>query len=120
MEVFCIVGGTCFRYLALFRHNVFSHFMPRPGRNLHTTISTLGRSMATLNFKSSLFASNGSIFGPRVGSVSFRREDGTVLPEIDTPGLITATSRGVVPHLSRDHIVGTEAVRWVQLPFESL
>ncbi|KIP09270.1 hypothetical protein PHLGIDRAFT_103075 [Phlebiopsis gigantea 11061_1 CR5-6] len=75
--------------------------------------------MATFNFNSSIPVSEGFTFGPRVGSVSFQREDGTVLPEIKTPGLITTTSRGVVPHLSRDHTIKTKAVRWVQLPFES-
>ncbi|KAL6309181.1 tRNA-guanine(15) transglycosylase-like protein [Sparassis latifolia] len=36
-----------------------------------------------------------------------------------TPGLIAATSRGVVPHLSRDHVKSTAAIRWVHIPFET-
>ncbi|KAF8162653.1 tRNA-guanine(15) transglycosylase-like protein, partial [Crassisporium funariophilum] len=38
---------------------------------------------------------------------------------IQTPNLLTATSRGVVPHLSRDHHKLTNAIRWVNVPFET-
>lgn len=76
--------------------------------------------MGSLNFALAGRVEQAVPFGPRFGAISLQREDGFVLPEIKTPGLITTTSRGVVPHLSRDHTSLTEAVRWVQLPFESL
>ncbi|KAH8112424.1 tRNA-guanine(15) transglycosylase-like protein [Phellopilus nigrolimitatus] len=38
---------------------------------------------------------------------------------ISTPGFITSTSRGVVPHLTRDHVEATDAVKWVHVPFET-
>jgi hypothetical protein len=52
--------------------------------------------------------------GYRLGSV--------VLGEIEivTPGLLVNASRGVVPHLSRDHTTYTESIRWVNIPFETL
>ena len=86
--------------------------------NLQTATSTLKSIMGDLSF--SLASQQTAHFAPRLGVVSIRREDGTAIPEIRTPGLITTTSRGVVPHLSRDHTSITEAVRWIQLPFESL
>ena len=59
-------------------------------------------------------------FGPRLGSISLLRRDGSTIPEIHTPGLITSCSRGVVPHLSRGHVNSTTAIRWANIPFESL
>lgn len=93
--------------------------MPRL-RNLHTTASTLGTIMEALSFTLSQGLQEMTPFRPRLGTVSVRREDGSLSPEIKTPGLITTTSRGVVPHLSRDHTSATKAVQWIQLPFESL
>ncbi|EIM87554.1 uncharacterized protein STEHIDRAFT_56363 [Stereum hirsutum FP-91666 SS1] len=63
-------------------------------------------------------SSSPSGWGPRVGRVSIRRQDGTSL-EIKTPGLITSTSRGIVPHLARDTTRATKAIAWVHIPFES-
>ncbi|KAL1703351.1 tRNA-guanine(15) transglycosylase-like protein [Schizophyllum commune] len=63
----------------------------------------------------------GEILGPRLGTFVKRSKghpDSNAV-EIATPGLIAMTSRGVVPHLSRDHARGSEAVRWVHVPFES-
>lgn len=60
------------------------------------------------------------LFGPRLGEVSIARSDGSTPLAVKTPGLIAATSRGVVPHLSRDHVRITKAIRWVHVPFESL
>ncbi|KAI5832796.1 hypothetical protein K523DRAFT_297441 [Schizophyllum commune Tattone D] len=63
----------------------------------------------------------GEILGPRLGIYVKRSKsnpDNNAV-EIATPGLIAMTSRGVVPHLSRDHARGSEAVRWVHVPFES-
>lgn len=59
-------------------------------------------------------------FAPRLGTLSLQRLDGTSTPEIQTPGFITASSRGVVPHLSRDHVKMTNAIRLTNIPFESL
>jgi hypothetical protein len=61
-------------------------------------------------------------FSPRVGIVSLSREseNNDLSLEVHTPGLITSTSRGVVPHLSGDHTNASEAIRWVHVPFESL
>ena len=86
-------------------------------RNLQTASSILRQAMSSLKFD---LRNTEQHFGPRLGAVTFEREDGSVLLEIRTPGLIAATSRGVVPHLSREHTSLTEAVRWVELPFESL
>ncbi|KAF9069753.1 tRNA-guanine(15) transglycosylase-like protein [Rhodocollybia butyracea] len=54
-------------------------------------------------------------FGPRGGKVLIR--NGQIA--IDTPGVLTCTSRGVVPHLSRDNVKRTRAIKWVHIPFES-
>ncbi|KAJ7594090.1 tRNA-guanine(15) transglycosylase-like protein [Mycena floridula] len=51
-------------------------------------------------------------FGPRIGSFALGNST------LDSPGIIASTSRGVVPHLSRDHYE-TKAIRWVNLPFET-
>lgn len=59
-------------------------------------------------------------FGPRTGTIEIDRGDGTPVIQINTPGLLTATSRGLVPHLSGDHVHLTGAIRHIQLPFESL
>ncbi|TFK35426.1 tRNA-guanine(15) transglycosylase-like protein [Crucibulum laeve] len=61
-------------------------------------------------------------FGPRLGTVVFKRPGCTTdqpFVTIPTPGLLTATSRGVVPHLSRDHHRKTQAIKWVHIPFET-
>ncbi|ETW77151.1 hypothetical protein HETIRDRAFT_65670 [Heterobasidion irregulare TC 32-1] len=58
-----------------------------------------------------------SDFGPRLGKLSLNRPDAML--EILTPGIITSTSRGVVPHLSRDNTRATDAIRWVHVPFET-
>ncbi|KIL63704.1 hypothetical protein M378DRAFT_164128 [Amanita muscaria Koide BX008] len=56
-------------------------------------------------------------FAPRIGKVLLQRLSPSDL--IPTPNLLTSTSRGVIPHLSRDHHNKTDAVRWVNIPFES-
>ncbi len=73
---------------------------------------------STLSF--AIIPSDIAHFGPRLGTVSLLRRDGSSVPELKTPGLMTACSRGVVPHLSRDHIKSTAAIRWANIPFESL
>ena len=98
---------------------------------LHPGSRRLGQLMANVNLeakpRSSLIFSPSSLhdeplpsFGPRIGLVSVQRQDGTAPVAIRTPGMVTATSRGVVPHLSRDHVRLTKAIRWVHVPFESL
>ncbi|TBU28919.1 hypothetical protein BD311DRAFT_306481 [Dichomitus squalens] len=59
-------------------------------------------------------------YGPRTGRIDIDRQDGTSILQTDTPALLTATSRGVVPHLSRDNVHLTKAIHHIQLPFESL
>ena len=82
-------------------------------------IMTLNVQLSTLRFH---IQSAPATFSPRLGTVSLSRppEDNTASIEVPTPGLITSTSRGVVPHLSGDHTALSEAIRWVHVPFESL
>ncbi|KAH7907639.1 tRNA-guanine(15) transglycosylase-like protein [Hygrophoropsis aurantiaca] len=94
---------------------------------------------------STLSLPSSSKFGPRVGNFVLSRRypypnadvdagsDGnavldTTLPshsdsehliDLDTPNFLSNTSRGVVPHFSRDHCNSTRALRWVHIPFES-
>jgi len=79
---------------------------------------TLNVQLSTLRFH---IQSASATFSPRLGTVSLSRppeENASI--EVPTPGLITSTSRGVVPHLSGDHTAHSEAIRWVHVPFESL
>jgi queuine tRNA-ribosyltransferase len=65
----------------------------------------------------------GPQFGPRVGRLCLtRRSDSSSNHTIDipTPNFLIGTSRGVVPHLSRDHVRSANAITWVNVPFESL
>ncbi|KAE9408300.1 tRNA-guanine transglycosylase [Gymnopus androsaceus JB14] len=56
-----------------------------------------------------------SIFSPRTAELLLR----TGKPKISTPGILTCTSRGIVPHLSNDNVKRTRAIRWVHVSFES-
>ncbi|TFK87383.1 hypothetical protein K466DRAFT_663065 [Polyporus arcularius HHB13444] len=58
-------------------------------------------------------------FGPRTGTLSINRNDGTPAIRTPTPALLTTTSRGVIPHLSRDSVRITDAIQHIHLPFES-
>ncbi|KAI0327162.1 hypothetical protein GY45DRAFT_1327987 [Cubamyces sp. BRFM 1775] len=58
-------------------------------------------------------------FGPRTGTLTIKRDGDGALHKTETPALLTATSRGIVPHLSRDHVHRTRVIRHIQLPFES-
>lgn len=59
--------------------------------------------------------------GARLGRIALNRSGvSSSNINIDTPGLLTTTSRGVVPHLSRDHVDQSNAIRWVHIPFETL
>jgi hypothetical protein len=70
--------------------------------------------------------SSPSRYGPRLGNIVLKRPgaangssaESTI--EIATPGLLATTSRGAVPHLSRDHVRAADAIRWVNVPFETL
>ena len=70
-------------------------------------------------------------FGPRLGILSLKRPKHSLDPQINasdvdvelkinTPGLLVPTSRGVVPHLSRDHCRMTNAIKLLNIPFETL
>lgn len=59
-------------------------------------------------------------FAPRTGILTIERADSGGAYQTETPALLTATSRGIVPHLSRDHLYISQAIQHVQLPFESL
>ncbi|KAK7473254.1 hypothetical protein VKT23_001353 [Stygiomarasmius scandens] len=54
-----------------------------------------------------------SQFSPRIGTVTH----GSI--QIQTPGIITTTSRGVIPHLSLDNVLRTPSIQWIHVPFES-
>ena len=76
-----------------------------------------------LNF--SLTSPNPTRYGPRIGNIILKRsrdlpDDSTNHLQISTPNLLTTTSRGVVPHISRDHYKITDAILWVNVPFETL
>ena len=67
------------------------------------------------------------LFGSRLGSFQVSKKNsksngngnGRKI-ELETPNLITSTSRGVVPHLTLDHVMTTDAIKWVHVPFETL
>ena len=77
------------------------------------SVMTTGRPLFSLSLAA-------DTFGPRTGTLCIDRGDGSAAIEIETPALLTATSRGLVPHLSQDNIRLTEAVQLIELPFESL
>ncbi|KAL5478248.1 hypothetical protein ACEPAI_2432 [Sanghuangporus weigelae] len=56
--------------------------------------------------------------GPRLGRLTVKKPGGSEI-KIDTPGIITSTSRGVVPHLTRDHVQKADVIRWVHMAFET-
>ncbi|KAI0362742.1 hypothetical protein OH77DRAFT_1417024 [Trametes cingulata] len=58
-------------------------------------------------------------FGPRTGTLTIARDEGGTVQKTHTPAILTATSRGIVPHFSRDHLHLTRIIQHVQLPFES-
>jgi hypothetical protein len=57
-------------------------------------------------------------FGPRIGKLILSRPTGCL--EIVTPGFLATTTRGLIPHLSRDHVHMADSIRWINIPFESL
>ncbi|KAG7095518.1 hypothetical protein E1B28_006256 [Marasmius oreades] len=66
------------------------------------------------NLSSASSSSSTSLFGPRLGSLVCKNG-----VKITTPNLITPTSRGVVPHLSRDNVLRTQSISWIHVPYES-
>lgn len=70
-------------------------------------------------------ASAGNAFGPRIGRLILARPGpaGAAGPapqiEIPTPNLWITTSRGVIPHLTRDNVARSAALTGVHLTFES-
>ena len=56
---------------------------------------------------------------PRLGRLSVKKPGSHELL-LETPGMFVSTSRGTVPHLTRDHLEGTEASKMIHVPFESL
>ncbi|TCD62658.1 hypothetical protein EIP91_006580 [Steccherinum ochraceum] len=67
----------------------------------------------------SLAQSDVAQFAPRLGLLSYRRDTATPAIEIKIPGAIATSSRGIIPHLSRDHVRSTGSIQWVNIPFES-
>lgn len=57
---------------------------------------------------------------PRIGNIILKRSGEDSHLEISTPNFLTTTSRGVVPHISIDHYKITDAITWVNVPFETL
>ena len=88
---------------------------------LHFSVNRARATMSTscvLSF--SLLPCDIAHFAPRRGLLSLHRPGGSAALEISTPGLITATTRGLIPHLSRDHVNSSPHIHWVHVPFESL
>ncbi|KAJ7188465.1 tRNA-guanine(15) transglycosylase-like protein [Mycena filopes] len=65
----------------------------------------------------SFSVASSSRFGPRRGDLTLLRATTSI--SISTPGLMVATSRGVVSHLGRDQYKRTPTLRVIQIPFES-
>lgn len=70
-------------------------------------------------------------FAPRAGVLSLERDipspfthtemaPNLALWDLPTPGFFINTSRGVIPHLSWDHVRKMNAIGWVHVPFETL
>ncbi|KAG6901829.1 hypothetical protein C0995_007399 [Termitomyces sp. Mi166 len=72
--------------------------------------------MARLRF--SLDAGAPTPFGPRTGMLVLSRPSGASI-SLPTPTLLTTTSRGVVPHLTRSHVRSSSAIGLVHVPFET-
>ena len=94
-----------------------------------TTFKLLSRSpIGSSSSSSSPSASSvEELFGSRLGSFQVSKKNSKSNGngnerkiELETPNLITSTSRGVVPHLTLDHVIATDAIKWVHVPFETL
>ncbi|KAF8840077.1 hypothetical protein BDN67DRAFT_969122 [Paxillus ammoniavirescens] len=61
-------------------------------------------------------------FSARLGKIVLTRptpDSDTVVIEMETPDILVGTSRGVIPHFSRDHCKSSDAIKWINVPFES-
>ncbi|KAG1871408.1 hypothetical protein F4604DRAFT_1583403 [Suillus subluteus] len=64
----------------------------------------------------------GKQFGPRVGGLCLTRPSDSSsnhIIDIQTPNFLVGTSRGAVPHFSRDHVHSAKGISWINVPFES-
>ncbi|KAG2751119.1 hypothetical protein P692DRAFT_201710001 [Suillus brevipes Sb2] len=64
----------------------------------------------------------GKQFGPRIGRLCLTRPSDTPsnhIINIRTPNFLIGTSRGVIPHFSRDHVHSANGISWINVPFES-
>lgn len=64
----------------------------------------------------------GKQFGPRVGRLRLTRPSDSPsnhVIDIRTPNFLIGTSRGVVPHFSRDHVHSANGISWINVSFES-
>ncbi|KAH6906996.1 hypothetical protein BKA70DRAFT_1563364 [Coprinopsis sp. MPI-PUGE-AT-0042] len=93
--------------------------------NSFDTSSASLRAPPTLIFTLASSPENQSKFGPRTGRLALSRPErqGRSI-EIETPGLLTGTSRGVIPHLAWDvyaqHARDDNGVlKWVNIPWET-
>ena len=87
-----------------------------------STLSFHFRALLSPSVSSSVSA--GNAFGPRIGRLILARPAGGAAGpapqiEIPTPNLWITTSRGVVPHLTRDNVARSAALTGVHLTFES-
>ncbi|KAG1811866.1 tRNA-guanine(15) transglycosylase-like protein [Suillus subaureus] len=64
----------------------------------------------------------GKQFGPRVGRLCLTRPSDSPsnhVIDIRTPNFLIGTSRGAVPHFSRDHVHSAKGISWINVSFES-
>ncbi|KZW00162.1 tRNA-guanine transglycosylase [Exidia glandulosa HHB12029] len=55
----------------------------------------------------------------RLGTLLVTRPDGAQL-DLETPNFLASTSRGAVPHLSRDHVLASSSTRGLHVTYDSL
>ncbi len=91
-------------------------------QNICLSCSVMSSNMSGLPFipslSFSLLTPSTTRFGPRLGNILLNRNEQSEV-QIQTPNFLTSTSRGVIPHLSRDHY-GSPGISWINVPFESL
>ncbi|KAF8313577.1 tRNA-guanine transglycosylase [Clavulina sp. PMI_390] len=97
------------------------------------TTGVLSFTFSRLN-SSRITPETGAALGPRLGRLSLQRLVGQSLPspqshesdihntseiEIPTPNLWAYTSRGVVPHLTKDNVARSSSIKGLHIPLES-
>ncbi|KAG8957710.1 hypothetical protein FRC03_009898, partial [Tulasnella sp. 419] len=86
---------------------------------------TLSSPSLTFRLLTSLLSSTSSqestsfFTGPRLGSLTLSRNNDSQPIRVSTPGFMTTTSRGTIPHLSRDNVRKTPGIEWVHVPYET-